>query len=497
MPEERIFLLPTLQQKLYEVFMLNIQSSFRVAKAALLAAGIANVGQASTLSWDPSPSPDVTKYEVCNNVISRFNMPNPGVYPSCFELPSTTLSVNVDSVVRPGLNAFALKAINASGLKSDFSNEVSINCDSVCTPSVPVRIRLMTDSSNTQQKPIVIIGENAKGVPLIISNEAALAGYTVFANNPGEVRAADNSFWLMSKLGDKAAIQNLDARGVVVGSPVTAGPFTNNTVITGDRSAESGYGGLLLQNTKNEIVPLPLNTTGTRLYPPPATTYNPFPNTAVAWKSYQLLNDGSQMAFGTDLTGKIGYLVKWDGGGTAVPLKSPALSVKAVIDLNMVSASAGMTFMNSLAANPDGSAVRLAIKDSNNKIGILNLYRETLTPAKITYYGPYPGVVPVGLNRGSAGTAQFILNYAAGNSSAYPAGSVAIWNLNANDQNTGTTRYAPAPASAMIVAQNNYSGQAVGVLVKSVPFNPLPERPHHHENHALVSRVSKLSSPRV
>lgn len=457
--------------------MAQIESLFRKTGAALVMAGAAAASQATDvlLSWTASPSPNVVNYEICAGNNSRFNVTTPGTYPYCYETGSAATSAVGQTYKETGLNVFAMKSISADGQKSTYySNEASIYCATTCESSLPSRMRVLSDVSNTATSTIVV-EESSVGTPVGVNNIATPSGYSPVANNPNEMRGTDNSFWLMSKLNDSAAIQQLDRRGVQVGTTTISGPYPNNVVIAGDRNAASGYGGLLLQNTKKEIVPLPLNSTGTRLYPPPATTYNPLPDTDVTWKSYQLQNDGSQLAFGKDSTGRIGYLVKWYGDGTGVPLKTTAVSIVSKLDMAVMGMPAGLAFMDNLAANADGSAVRLAAKGADNKLSIISLSPTTLQPTKISTFGPYPGVTPVAINRGTAGTAQMVFTYGAGNSAGLATGTIGIWNLNANDQNTGTTRYAPSPLSATVVSRSD--------RIDGVPFArneqpiTLPQRP--------------------
>jgi len=88
------------------------------------------------LSWDKSSDPNVTSYRVSRGVASRD-------YDTSFFTPGTNASF---LLVQGQTNFFAVSAISAAGLESDFSNEVSVKA--VPTPPPPTNYAIVTLASS-------------------------------------------------------------------------------------------------------------------------------------------------------------------------------------------------------------------------------------------------------------------------------------------------------------------------------------------------------------
>lgn len=77
-----------------------------------------------TLSWNPSPSPDVTGYKVYQGL-------DAGTYTSSIDVGNVT---NVTIPMPTGTNYFAATAYSGTGIESDFSNEA------VFAPGQPIPV---------------------------------------------------------------------------------------------------------------------------------------------------------------------------------------------------------------------------------------------------------------------------------------------------------------------------------------------------------------------
>ncbi len=422
------------------------RTAARTTLAASLVASSAPVSAVTiTLAW--TGCPQATSYEVCSGGNSRFQVTAPGGYSYCLDTGIAS-QATVTPYNATGMSVFAVRAVRGAE-KSAFSNEAAIKCTATtCAQPDPVRMKILKDS--VAPTTYAFVTEDALGVPLVANDQVTAAiptGYAPILNTPHELSPLDKTFRVLSLNGDLAGnrlnMQPLDITGRTTGVVTTLSFAVPYKIVTADRNPNTGYGSALLQNTTtNAITALPFSPDGKRTYSTSKTVASPA--TGITWLAIQVRNDGSQIVYGRDVTERIGYVLKLEGtAGSVVPPLQPVLSYVSVVNLDTFGYPADYKLMKSLAANLDGTAVRLVAKSTTSAFDVLDLDPQSLVRVAATPAGPFVGVAPQSVVRGSNGKAQIIFTYGVGG--GYPQGTVATWTLDSMSLKTSSLRFVPVP----------------------------------------------------
>lgn len=433
---------------------------------ALLAVGAGSAAAADVrLAWDPNGEADLAGYVVVYGTVSK-------LYTQSVPVAAGTTEVVIANLSQGATYFFAVRAVNAAGMLSGLSNEVSVNLGPATGPAPTIVSTAPPTGPVAGGTPVTIAGTNFVSGAIVRFGVAAAIVQSLTATSIVAVAPAQAAGVVPIAVTNPdgqvatrpAAFTYLSTAPAITGLSPTSGSMAGDTLVT--ITGTNFTAGSLVHFGSTAVTPLTLSTTTITVRTPPMAA-GPIPVSVLLPSGAVATASGSFTALAPmPIVSAVGPAWGPTSGGTAVTITGTQFLTGATVLFGATPATVTSVAANVITVTAPAHGAGLV------SVSVVNLGGVMGTRANaFAYQATAPTVTSVVPNRGPVAGGNTVVvtgqSLAAGATVAFDGTLGTVLSTTAT---TITVRVPPRPPSLAMVTVRNPDGRS-GSLANAYTFD--------------------------